>query len=838
MKVPLSWLKEYVDVPLSLESLAERLTLAGLEVARVEYLGLPGADLVWDRERVLVGEIVEIRPHPNADRLVLAVVNYGSDQHETVVTGAPNLFPYRGQSDLHLKVAFAMEGARLYDGYAEEPRIKKLKKTKIRGVSSRAMVCSEKELGLGDDHTGILLLPDDAPVGKPLADYLGDAVLDLDLTPNLARCFSIIGVAREVAALTGQRVRYPSLEVLTEGLPAAEQVRIEIEDPTLCPRYIGMVIRDVTIRPSPFWVQHRLRLAGMRPINNVVDVTNYVMLEWGQPLHAFDYDRLAERAGGEVPTILVRPARPGEWITTLDGVERELTPDDLLITDTAGPIAIAGVMGGAETEVTETTRHILLESANFHFISIRRTSKRLRLPSESSARFGRGVHPAMAERGVRRAAELMRRWGDGRVAPGMVDAYPAPLAPVVVDFPLGEVRRILGMEIAPSEVRRILEGLEFQVVPAGEDRWQVTVPDHRLDITGPADLLEEIARVYGYDRIPTTLMADELPPQFLNRPLVLEEQVRDLLAGLGLQEVITYRLTAPEQERKLYPPGLPSDDRPYVTLANPISQERRVMRHSLLASLLEVVAHNVHVRERVALFEVGPIFLPAEEGALPEEPLRLGIVLTGPREVPFWVPAEREPMDFYDLKGIVEALLEGLHVEGVRYEPAPPAQERPEAAPFHPGRVAEVWIGEEPVGLLGELHPLVREAFDLPAQPVLAADLALDRLLALVPPAHRVQDVPRYPAIQQDIAVIVDEAVPAARVQALIEAAGGKLLRRARLFDVYRGEPVPPGKKSLAYALTIQADDRTLTDREADKVRRRIVRRLETELDAVLRGQE
>ncbi|RMF34668.1 MAG: phenylalanine--tRNA ligase subunit beta, partial [Chloroflexi bacterium] len=435
MRVPLSWLKEYVDVTLSLEDLAERLTLAGLEVARIEYLGLPGAELVWDRERVLVGEIVEIRPHPNADRLVLAVVNYGADQHETVVTGAPNLFPYRGRSDLHLKVAFAMEGARLYDGYAEEPRIKKLKKTKIRGVPSRAMVCSEKELGLGDDHTGILILPDDAPVGTPLADYLGDAVLDLDLTPNLARCFSIIGVAREVAALTDQQVRYPSLEVLTEGRPAAEQVRIEIEDPALCPRYIGMVIRDVTIRPAPFWVQHRLRLAGMRPINNVVDVTNYVMLEWGQPLHAFDYDRLAERAGGEVPTILIRPARPGERITTLDGVERELTPDDLLITDTAGPIAIAGVMGGAETEVTETTRHILLESANFHFISIRRTSKRLRLPSESSARFGRGVHPAMAERGARRAAELMRRWGDGRVAPGMVDAYPAPPAPVVVDFP-------------------------------------------------------------------------------------------------------------------------------------------------------------------------------------------------------------------------------------------------------------------------------------------------------------------------------------------------------------------------------------------------------------------
>ena len=827
MRVPLSWLKEYVDVTLPLSELTERLTLAGLEVAAVETIGLPGADLPWDPERIRVGEVVEVKPHPDADRLVLAVVRYGENDYETCVTGAPNLFPYLGKGRVSVKVAFAMEGARLWDPYAERPKVMKLKKTKIRGVPSRAMVCSERELGLSDEHEGILILPDDAPVGAPLADYLGDVVLDLDLTPNLARCFSVIGVAREVAALTGQPLRLPSLEVPMEGEPAEDQVAIEIEDPDLCARYIGMVIRDVTIGPSPFWMQRRLQMAGMRPINNLVDITNYVMLEWGQPLHAFDYDKLVERAGGGKPTIIVRPARPGERMVTLDGVDRELTPDDLLICDTAGPVAIAGVMGGLETEVTETTRNILLESANFNFISIRRTSRRLKLPSESSARFGRGVHPAMARRGALRAAGFFYELAGGVVAQGMVDAYPAPPEPVVLTLTPTEVRRVLGISLSLDELSDILTRLEFDCQVEG-DTLRVTAPDHRLDVTCTADLLEEVARIYGYDRLPATLMADRLPPQRANRDLALEERVRDLLVEAGLQEVITYRLTTPEREALLLPPDVPREELPYVQIANPISAERTVMRRSLLASVLDVAAANLRFRDRLALFEVGKVFLPVEGEPLPEEPRRLVILLTGPREPLHWAGSDREPMDFFDLKGVVETLVEGLHLPDVAYGPT-------EHPSFHPGRVAQLMVDGEPVGVFGELHPLVVENFDLPTQPVLAADLDLEALLARVPESYTISPVPRYPAVRQDIAVVVDEEVPAAEVQRVIEQAGGKLLRRVQLFDVYRGEQIGAGKKSLAYALTFQADDRTLTDHDANRLRDKIVRRLQATLGATLR---
>ncbi len=877
MKVPISWLKEYVDIPLSVEELAERLTLAGLEVAAIEYVGLAGAELEWDREKVLVGEIVEIKPHPDADRLVLAVVNYGGDGLETCVTGAPNLFPHKGQGPISLKAPFAMEGASLWDAYSDEPRIITLKRTKIRGVASRAMVCSERELGLGDDHTGIMLLPDDAPSpGTPLADYLGDTVLDLDLTPNLARCFSIVGVAREVAALAGGQVRYPSYDVAMDGPPIEGQVAVEIEDPALSPRFTAHLIRDVEIKPSPLWMQRRLILAGQRPINNVVDVTNYVMLEIGQPLHAFDYDALLARArrvaGREdaVPKIIVRPARPGEGMETIDHVYREFQPYDILITDNAGPVGIGGVMGGVETEVSERSTNILLEAANFNFYHIRRTAQYHRLPSEASARFGRGIHPSQAILGGRRGVELMRQLGGGIVTQGVVDAYPAPPQPVTVEMPLSEVERILGLSLSLQEVTGILESLEFQVEqhashPASlggletrntQHALRVTVPDHRLDVTLPADLIEEVARIYGYDRLPTTTLSDTLPAQRTNLELVVEERMRDLLARAGLQEVVTYRLTTPEREARLFPSGTPRDERPYVTLTNPISVERVAMRHSLLASVLEIVADNARFRERIALFEIGKVFIlrqaqdrflrqavvvslpnhqdavpqPTAEASLPDEPRRLVIALTGPREVPGWQGrADTAAMDFYDLKGVVESLLEGLHVEGVAYEPA-------EHPSYHPVRIAEVRLNGQAVGLLGQLHPLVCEAYGVTEYPLLAADLDVEKLQAATRTGHTVVSVSRYPAVLQDIAVVVDEGVPAAEVQAAIEEAGGKLLRAVRLFDLYRGEQVGAGKKSLAYSLTFQANDRTLTDKDANKLRAKIVRRLEEELGATLRA--
>lgn len=828
MRVPISWIKEYVDIPLPVPELAERLTFAGLEVADIQTVGLPGSALPWDPGRIVVGQILEVRPHPDADRLVLATVEYGGGQPKTVVTGAPNL----RVGDTGHKVAFALEGARHWDGYSGTPAPAVLKGRKVRGVYSDAMILSEKELGLSDDHTGVLLLDDQAPVGTPLAAYMGDVVLDLEITPNMARCLSVLGVAREVAALTGGRVRSPQTRMQADGDPIEGRVTIAIADPALCARYAATLIAGVAIGPSPEWMRRRLRLAGIRPINNVVDVTNYVMLEWGQPLHAFDYDALVRRAKG-VPRITVRPAKAGEVLTTLDGVVRDLTRERLLITDTAGPIAIAGVMGGAETEVTDATRTILLEAANFHFVSIRKTTQALKLPSEASARFGRGVPPSAAVPAAMRATELMRELGGGRIARGVADCYPAPQVPSVVVLTTDEVRRILGMDLSRAEIERILTALEFRCEPQGETGLRVTAPDHRLDIgtgvTGAADLIEEVARIHGYDRIPVTEMADRLPPQRDIVPVNLEERTRDLLAVAGLQEIITYRLTTAEREAQLTPGDDLPVERAYVRVANPISADRVVMRQSLLPGLLEVMAHNARLRDRLWFFEIGPVYLPGGTLELPAEPRRLAIGMSGRQAPASWRDPDPSRTDFFDLKGMVEALLRGLHLEAVRFEAATHPT-------FTPGRTARLLVEAHEVGILGEIHPRVWAAFDLPAGPVCLAELDLEELLARVPLTHRVVPVPRFPPALQDIALVVDDGVTAADLTAVIRSAGGPLLADVRLFDVYRGQQLPSGKKSLAFSLVFQAADRTLTDAEVEAEKRRIVEAAARRLGAELRA--
>ncbi len=846
MKVPISWLQDYVDITLPLDELAERLTLAGLEVGGIQYLGIEGADLPWDRDKISVGHILAVKPHPNADRLVLADVEYGAPQIETVVTGAPNLFPYIGQDvrDLNLKSPFALEGAVLYDGHKTDGSKMKLKGRPIRGIMNRHMLCSEKELGISEDHEGILILDPDAPVGTPLADYMGTAVLDIDLTPNLARCASMIGVAREVAALTGQTVRYPDYHNLSmEGPPIEGRVIIETTEPGLNPRFCVTLIEGVQIRPSPYWMQLRLRLAGMRPISNIVDVSNYLMLEMGQPNHAFDYDVLRRRAdryaGPDQPIrIITRLAKPGEMVTTLDGVDRKMEPYTILVTDPAGPLSIGGVMGGAESEIGEHTTSILLEAAAWDFITIRRSVKAYDLPSEAAYRFSRGVHPSQSPLAALRGARLMQQVAGGTIARGMVDYYPAPPQPVVVDLPVADVKRILGVDLSLEQITDILESLEFKCetisAPRAPEALRVTVPDHRLDIStgvvGRADLIEEIARIYGYDRIPDTQFDDVMPPQRDFLSLRREEMARDLLVDSGLQEIITYRLTTPEREALLYPPGgEPPDDLDYVTLANPTSAERTSMRHSLVASALEVMGSNARHRDRIRLFEIGPVFLPRQGELLPQETRRLVIAITGPREPEAWQGADTTPVDFYDLKGVVESLLDGLHIKEVDFEPA-------QHPSYYPGRAASLRVAGEVVGLVGQLHPLVQEAFDLPGdRPVVVADIDFEVLGEHIPATHRVSPVPRFPAVRQDIAVVVDEGVPARRVEATIRDAGGRVLTDVRLFDVYRGDQIGAGKKSLAYALTFQAEDRTLTDEEVARVQDRIVKRLETELGAGLR---
>ncbi|PWH18689.1 MAG: phenylalanine--tRNA ligase subunit beta [Anaerolineae bacterium] len=844
MKLSVSWLNDFVDLSgLEVVEIARLLTMAGMEVEAITFAGLPlpvredhgfkVSGLAWDREKIVVAEIRAVNPHPNADRLTLCDLFDGEREH-IVLTGAPNLYPYKGLGKLEkpIKVAYAKEGAQIYDGHADGQVLTTLKRAKIRGVESYSMVCSEKELGISEEHEGVIFLDDDAPVGMPLADYIGDAILEVKINPNMARNANVLGVARELAALTGRELKKFSYEVPVQGESIEGKVKIEITDPQLNPRFMLALIRDVEIKPSPYWVQRRLRAAGMRPINNIVDATNYAMLEIGEPLHAFDYDVLLRRANGGPVVISTRVARPGETLVTLDGVTRTLSETNVLVCDSAGPLSLAGVMGGAESEVTEQTRNVLLEAAAWNFINIRRTANQHNLPSEASFRFSRGVHPALAEQGLRCGLYWMSAWSTGKVAPGIVDNYPLPPQQPVVEIRERDVHRVLGIQIPLGDVKALLERLEFACEVGADGGLRVTAPAFRMDIgeglVGMADVMEEIARLYGYDNIPETRMADPLPPQRGNPSLEAEERIRDILVTLGLQEVITHRMTAPEIEARLLPreasDGARSVD--YVQLANPIAPEKRVLRRSLLSSVLNVLERNARLRETLAFFEIGAVYIP-QPGALPLEPRRLAIALAGRRYEPAWDVKVGVKLDFYDLKGMIEALMEALHLQ-VSYVPA-------EHPSFHPGKCASVLLNGAPLGVFGELHPQVAENYDF-VSPVQAAEFDLEAILTALPAGYAVRPVSEFPPVLEDIAVIVDESLPADRVEALIWQTGGKLLASVRLFDVFRGEQIGAGKKSLAYALTYQSLEGTLTDKEAAAIRNRIVRRLENELGAKLRG--
>jgi phenylalanyl-tRNA synthetase beta chain len=858
MLVPLSWLKDYVDLNLPVERLADRLSMAGMEVEEIKREG----DW-WDPATILVGQVLSVKQHPNADRLTLVEVNYGAGV-EQVVTGAPNLFEYKDARTLPiLKVAFARNGAVLIDAYSEEsPRPKKkLKASKIRGISSNGMVCSERELGLSEEHEGILILPEDAPVGMPLREYLGNEVFELGLTPDMARCLSIIGVAREVSALTDVALRLPQHETAnTDGNEAANYIGVEIVNPELCNRYIGLIVKNVQIGPSPKWMQERLTLAGMRPINNIVDITNYVLLEWGQPLHAFDYDLLKARArqsGQERPTIIVRTAQPGEKMRTLDGVERELDESMLMITDTLGSIAVAGIMGGAETEVHDNSRTILLESATFENINNRRTAQRLKLHSEASQRFSRGIPATLNLIAAYRAALLMRDYAGGMIVAGRVDNYPVPQPERVVYTTASDVRRLLGMEVSLETIAQSLERLDIRTeilsaLPApraelGQAAFGLNIepnepvlrgiaPWHRLDIQVPADLCEEVARIIGYEDIATTLMNDVLPPAHVNDTLRTEEQMRDILTGCGLMETINYSLTTPENHDRLVraPLGTAEQQERFITVVNPLNVNRRVMRRSLLVSALENAAYNYRYSQRLANFEIGRIYLPEKgTGRLPLEERRLSILLTGPRRPSSMHPdsAGAEPFDFFDVKGVLETLFAriGFSANDIEYA----------ARTDHPSfaaACAEIKLHGAVQGILGEIHPLVLRGYDLPTSArVYVADLAI---APLVKPGWRLQPmkpISAYQPIVEDLAFVVGEEVTSAEVQAAIRKAGGNILTKIELFDIYRGQPIPAGHKSMAYQLTYESLEGNLNESRVQDLRNRIIRRVTDAVGASLR---
>ena len=850
MRVPLSWLGDFVEVGVSPEELAELLTNAGLEVKAIERFGVDGADLPWPSELVMAAKILRVDRVPDADRLVLATVDYGAESTRQVITGAPNLFPYldRDLDGADLWGALLLAGASYRNPYRDF-KVTRLKAKKLRGITSDAMLCSAAELGLGEDHEGIILFEPAAELpalqpGRPLAEVLGDAVLDIDVIPNIARCAAIQGVAREVAALTGAKLRPPSDDLRMDGPPIEGRVEIDSLNPELNPRFVALLIEGIEQGPSPYWMQHRLQLAGQRPIGNVVDISNYVMLEVGQPNHTFDYDLLQQRAstyadGGPV-RIVTRLAREGERLTTLDGAERELRANQILVTDPAGALSVGGVMGGRDSEIGPETRGVLLEAAAWEPRGIRRTQRQLGVHTEAGFRFSRGVHPSQALLGARRAAELLRLYARGTVAHGIVDHYPRPAAEVTVDFDLGYLHRLSGLDLGAEETADLLRRLEFEVETATDSATlRVTVPDHRLDIEGQHDLVEEVCRIYGYDRIPSTALSDVLPPQRGNREQSFEDRLKDTLADLGLQEVVSYRLTTPEAEAKMQPEA--GEPPPYVRLANPSTLDRVVMRRSLLASVLEAAASNSRFEDRLALFEVGQVF-PVDEGhSLPTERPTLAVVLAGPSRSGHWqAPADSgECFDLFDMKGVVEALLDRLGLE-VEFT-APAANEAAgEAEAFRPGRTAAVRLpgDSEPVGWLGELHPAVAANFDLepaPEQPVLAAELELDRILERIPDSLQVQPVPVYPEVREDLALIVDEATPAAAVEAALLAAGKPLLCAVELFDVFRGEAIGEGSKSLAYHLTFRAPNRTLRDRDVRKLRQRILGQIGRTVGARLR---
>jgi phenylalanyl-tRNA synthetase beta chain len=692
------------------------------------------------------------------------------------------------------------------------------------------MACSEKELGISDDHEGVIILDLDAPVGMPLVDYMGDVVLDIAIMPNIARDANIVGVAREIAAITGNELRLPDLDTPMEGLAIEGRVTLEIKNPQLNPRFVLGLIENIEIRPSPYEIQRRLHLAGMRPINNIVDATNYAMLEIGEPLHAFDYDILVERANGEPPAIYTRTAEPSERLTTLDEVEHTLDDFTVLVCDSAGALSIAGVMGGAESEVNQHTTNVLLEGAAWHFTNIRRTLSAQRMSSEAAYRFSRGVHPSLAEDGVRRGLELMRVWSGGVVAQGLVDNYPLPPVDPMVEITTRDVNRWLGIDLSRDQISDLLSRLEFSIQVDG-DKLIVKTPDHRLDIgqgiVGVADIMEEIARIYGYDLIPETRLSDSLPPQHGNPALEIAENIRDLLVNMGLQEVISHRLTNLENEARRIPASA-SNDMNYVRISNPITSDRNVLRQSLLASTLEVAERNARVSKRLAIFELGEIFLPQKDETLPSEIQKLVILMGGPRDVVHWQPGDDSVMNFYDLKGLLENLIGELNLEDIEFLTA-------EHPSFHPGKCASIRFQDEELGYFGEIHPLVKVNYELIEDPILAAELVFDPIFAHVPDRYNVEPIPVFPPVLEDLAFVVAEDTQVQEIVDLIKEAGGDTVAEITLFDVYRGGQAGEGKKSLAFSLKYQKPDRTMTDDEVSQIRKKIVKYLEEKCGAQLR---
>ncbi|MFC1827499.1 phenylalanine--tRNA ligase subunit beta [Thermodesulfobacteriota bacterium] len=808
MKFTLNWLKEYTDFDLPVDVLADKLTMLGLEVDNVD-------DLYQELDPIKVAKIINVKPHPDADRLTLCDVTVGEEAFQ-VVCGAPNARP-------EILTAIALPGTTMPGGF-------KVKKAAIRGQESSGMLCSEKDLGISEDHTGIMELPDIASSGQSLSEALSlrDTLIEVDLTPNRPDCTSVIGIAREVAGFTSQKLNQPvknDLPQLTgEGVPFS----VEVLNPEDCPRYAARLLKNVTIGPSPWWLRKRLLSIGLRPINNVVDITNLVMLEYGQPLHAFDFDRLG---GGK---IVVRRANAGENIVTLDGEKRELDQQMLLICDAEKPVAVAGVMGGENSEVIDSTKNILLESACFNPLSVRRTARHLNLGTEASYRFERGVDPELAPRAMERAIQLLVEIAGAEAVDNGYDCVSGIADRDTIRLRVSRTNDLLGMQLDSMEITRCLESIELQVTQADDDTLLVTPPSFRVDLEREVDLIEEVARLQGYNEIPTAMPV--VPMSFPEQQpgLGLRKKLAAMLVSHGFYEAINYSFVDENNFDRL---KLEDNDptRKAVTLLNPLSEDQKIMRTMMLPSLLQNISRNTSRQNNdIRLFEIGKVFHPVADEPLPNENMRVAGVISGRRHpCSSLLHFETAGVDIYDCKGIVEAIL-----QEVRLSNAASTVFRNEISTvpsyIQPDSYIVFQAGDNQLGVLGKIDIEVLKAFGI-KQDVFFFDLDLDMITELKPEPKAFSQLPKFPSVDRDIALVVPEAVAAGELLSAIDNARELLVESVEIFDVYRGDSVGAGNKSVAITLMYRSAEQTLDDNTVNKVHQRLIQMLEKDFQGKLR---
>ena len=796
MLVPINWLKDYVEIDVDIKEFVDKMTMSGTKVESVEETG-------QNIDKVVVGKIIEITPHPNADSLLVTKVDVGNEVLQ-IITGATNI----KENDY---VPVALHGSTLPDGT-------KIKRGKLRGLESAGMLCSPEELGLTEETLpegidmvdGILILPHEYPLGKDIKEVLelNDKIVEFEITNNRPDCLSMLGIAREVAATFGKKMKYPSIEVSGNRDDVSDYISVSVEDKDLCPRFAVKVIKNVKIESSPQWMQDRLLKAGIRPINNIVDITNYVMLETGNPMHAYDLNML------DGNKIIVRRARNGEKIVTLDEVERKLDNETLVIADANKPVGIAGIMGGYNSEIEEGTKTIVFECAIFDPVNVRLSSKKLGLRTEASSRFEKGLDMESVEFAINRAWYLVEQLKAGEVVGGMIDIYPVKKEKNIMELKIDRVKWLLGVEIPAYKIKEILESLEFKVT--GEDILKVEVPSFRDDVTIEADLIEEIARIYGYDNIPSKLMDTTFTPGGRDNRQRIRQMTRNNLAAQGLFEIYTYSFVSPSVFNQI---NLRAENplRKAIRILNPLGEDQSIMRTTLIPNMLEVISRNYNRKIADGMFyELSKVYLadelPLKDLANERDTLTIGIYGN---------------VDFYDLKGITENLLSELNISNYRVLPS-------NHESFHPGRTAELLINNKRIGYLGEIHPEVLDNYDIPVR-VYIAEFNFEEITAHANLDIKYKPLPKYPSIERDIAIVVKEEITAGQVEEIIKNKGGKLVEEVELFDIYRGSQIEEGYKSMAYRIVYRSNEKTLTDDDIAKVHDKIINSLANQVGAILR---